>query len=329
MKIHMKTKVLIMAAMAAVLSSSAQTVSSFENLTLSTDSFWDGRANTSAGGFTSGNAFFTNKWDTSFGGFWAGGFAYTNKKDSTDGTYNNLYSAITAGGYSSSANYVVGQQDAIIRLSGNAHAVTGVYVTNATYPYKTIKNGNGFAKKFGGATGNDPDYFMMAFTAWKLGVKKPDTVKFYLADFRFSNNSQDYIINSWSWVDLSPLGYIDSLQVSLFSSDTAGGFGINTPLFYAMDNFTTTDLFVSSRNKNAGTIGSAYPNPFMNELKLNNSSDEEMNVAISDLSGRIIHELKIPAHATAEIASLAWAKGVYFAHMKNEQSAQVYKLIKQ
>jgi hypothetical protein len=30
-----------------------------------------------------------------------------------------------------------------------------------------------------------------------------DSIEFYLADFRFANNSQDYILKTWEYLDLT------------------------------------------------------------------------------------------------------------------------------
>jgi hypothetical protein len=37
----------------------------------------------------------------------------------------------------------------------------GVYVTNTTYAYNSMRDGDMFAKKFGGPTGNDPDWYKL------------------------------------------------------------------------------------------------------------------------------------------------------------------------
>lgn len=218
----------------------SQTVSTFENLTLATDTFWDGSDLT--GGFSSGSASFVNDYSTSFSS-WSG-FVYSNKKDSTTAGYGNQYSAITASGYAGSANYAIADDygNAKVRLTGNAAGkpVKGFYVTNTTYTYLSMKNGDQFAKKFGGATGTDPDWYRLRALGWKNGALKQQAVDFFLADFRSADSTQDYIVRDWTWLDLQPLGDVDSLQFYLSSSDTAFGY-MNTPAYFAMDNFTTSD----------------------------------------------------------------------------------------
>ena len=46
-----------------------------------------------------------------------------------------------------------------------------------------------------------------------------NVVEFYLADFRSAEDSLDYIVNDWRWIDLSNLGNVDSLQFTMNSSD--------------------------------------------------------------------------------------------------------------
>ena len=61
------------------------------------------------------------------------------------------------------------------------------------------------------------------------------SVDFYLADYRYADSSQDYIVNAWEYIDLSSLGSVDELSFSLSSSDN-GSFGMNTPNYFAIDN---------------------------------------------------------------------------------------------
>ena len=62
------------------------------------------------------------------------------------------------------------------------------------------------------------------------------TLDFYLADFRFANNEEDYILNTWEWFDLSPLGNVATISFSL-SSSRGSGYNMITPAYFCMDNF--------------------------------------------------------------------------------------------
>ena len=112
-----------------------------------------------------------------------------------------------------------------------------VEITNTTWAALVMLTGdpNGFAKQFGGPSGNDPDFFRLTIT----GLDDTDTavgaVEFYLADYRFTDNSQDFVIDQWTTVDLTSLAGATKLSFGLESSDT-GPFGMNTPAYFALDN---------------------------------------------------------------------------------------------
>jgi hypothetical protein len=225
----------------------AQTTSTFETLPLGNNGYWIGADG--SGGFTDGDAYFKNRYS---GGYWNGGFAYSNNKDVTTGGPTNQYSAYTGSGVGKSEKFAIGKSGAIIKLNNAAKTVnvTGFYVANTTYAALDMINGSGFSKKFGGATGNDPDYFQLAITGYRNNAVISDTVKIKLADYTFADNSKDYILNTWRWVDLRPLGVIDSVKFILTSSDN-GNWGMNTPNYFAIDHFNEPlyDLAV----KNGGT----------------------------------------------------------------------------
>jgi hypothetical protein len=65
------------------------------------------------------------------------------------------------------------------------------------------------------------------------------TVDFYLADYRFVDNSEDYIVDTWQYVDLTSLGEVKNLEFTLSSSDV-GDFGMSTPAYFALDTIVDT-----------------------------------------------------------------------------------------
>jgi len=237
----------------------SQTVSTFESLPLGIDTFWDGSDLT--GQFSSGNAVFVNDYSTTF--FSWSGFTYSNKKDSITAGYGNQYSAVTGGGFNASEKYAVADEygNAKIHLTGNGAGklVKGFYVTNTTYAYQSMKQGDQFAKKFGGVSGNDPDWFRLRAMGWFNGAMKQQSVEIFLADFRPIDSTQDYIIKDWTWFDLLPLGDVDSIIFQLSSSDTAFGY-MNTPAYFAMDNFTTADTAYTQPTANDDNVTTTYLN---------------------------------------------------------------------
>jgi hypothetical protein len=234
-------------AIMAVFSATAQHRSTFDSLGLAPNSYWDG--SNMSGGFLDGDAYFTNTYDTAYGGYWSG-FAYSNIPVNVDtitsssNDYSYQYqSAAGAGVDGSKAFGIAYLGDPVIRLKGFAtgHAVYGMYVTNSAYDYISMKFGDGFAKKFGGVTGMDSDWFRLTITGWYQGAPIADSVQVYLADFRSPDSTQHYIQKDWKFVNLLSLGNVDSLSFILQSTDTAGGFGMNTPAYFNLDNFMTTD----------------------------------------------------------------------------------------
>jgi hypothetical protein len=213
----------------------------FEDLSLSPGSFYNG--SDLAGGFASRGASFNNSFTDFGGGFstWAQ-WSYSNVTDNTTAGYGNQYSAFAGGGAGGSANYGVSfvssfdPAPAIILPTG--FAPVSMQITNTTYTALTLRDGDpfGFAKKFGGVSGNDPDYLKLTITGRDALDQSTGSIDFYLADFRFADNSQDYIVADWTTVDLTSLGAASKLTFAIESSDNDPLFGINTPAYFAADN---------------------------------------------------------------------------------------------
>jgi hypothetical protein len=216
---------------------------------LTANSYWNG-ANQS-GGFTSGGLWFKNNYNATWYSW--DGWAYSNTTDTTTAGYGNQYSAYAGHGHADSATYGVsykgfGEPASISNIP--AGRLLGAYVTNTTYAALSMLQGDpppdAFAKKFGGATGNDPDWFLLTVTGKNDDGQAVGTVDFYLADYRFTDNSHDYIVNGWTWMDLSDLGTAGAtrLEFGVTSSDV-GEWGMNTPAFFALDDLVLSDNVAS------------------------------------------------------------------------------------
>jgi hypothetical protein len=304
-----------------VFNSKAQ-VAKFDDLTLAPESFWNGSDQT--GSIKSGGIAFSNSYSMDYQSWY--GFAYSNTTDVTTAGYTNQYSAITGKGYDGSANYAVCYPMPTARVG---YAVptktTGFYVTNSTYAYLSMKNGDAFAKKFGGVTGNDPDYFKLMIEGLDADGGLPvDTVSFYLADFRFADNSKDYILNKWTWVDISKLKETRFLRFSLSSSDNAS-WGMNTPGFFCIDNFN--DKTPTSVPDIQQVQTSVYPNPFSNQIFISGIKTNAQ-VTISDVSGRIVSN-NLNVSNNQSINGLGNLKtGVYFIQVSEGDARFTSKLVK-
>jgi hypothetical protein len=274
-------------------------VSDFEKLDLEPESFWNG--SDGSGGFISGLARFPNHYNSDFQS-WEG-WAYSNISDNATPGYGNQYSAITGSGVdtaiSGGPNYALGFQffsPAIITFTtGEDYFVNGFFITNSTYTTLSMEQGDNFTKKFGGADGNDPDWFKLTYWGM-LDGEYTDSNEFYLADFRFEDNTKDYIIKTWQWVPMSCLGRVDSILLSLSSSDV-GDWGMNTPAYFCMDNFSVFPNPVTSTDRQPGDLDGlihVFPNPSDGRFRIFSKGDAyldgHLDVRIYNLTGKLVFE---------------------------------------
>lgn len=314
----------------SVVKVSGQVVSDFEGLTLTTSSYWNGSdlsgANNSGvynSQFISGAANYSNVYNSNWS-YWSGGFAYSNMTDTITSGAVNLYSARTGAGVNSSSNYLIAQQNSIINLTGAAQnsVVSGVYITNGTYAANSMRDGDSFGKQFGGLTGNDPDWFKLTVRGYAAGNQTNDSVVFYLSDYRFANNTQDYIVTTWEWVDLTPLGVIDSIIFVLTSSDV-GGFGMNTPAFFALDNFNFTSISTGEMTNNESPV-SFYPNPSADKIYFNLKTQLSYTYKIINISGELI----ISGNLSDVLDVQNLKSGIYFIQIESVEGVMVQKFVK-
>ncbi len=207
-----------------------------EELELPPDSYYNG--SDQAGGFTSRGVFFPNDYDTLFG-IWAG-WSYSNMTDTTTPGFGNQYSAYTGEGAAGSATYAVGFQSEFTAVYPlipipEHFAPQSLSITNTTYAALSMLLGDAFAKQFGGETGDDPDWFLLSIIGLDAALEPIGTVEFYLADYRFTDPADDYVLDEWTVVDVSLLAEARTLKFALSSSDV-GPFGMNTPAYFALDN---------------------------------------------------------------------------------------------
>ena len=277
--------------------------------------------------FADGDASFFNEWTTAYGGYWKNGFAYSNMTDSLTTGAINLYSARAGSGVHQSSNYIISQNNSSIKLTGSAvnETVNGVWVTNGTFAANSMRDSDAYAKKFGGVSGDDQDWFLLTVKGYNNGVMSTDTVNFYLADYRFTDNSQDYIVKDWQYVDLTALGKVDSVTFKLNSSDV-GTYGMNTPAFFAMDNFNGT--LTSTNNMFAQANFSVFPNPAVDVLHVSSNNGNIDAIQILDLSGRLVKSIQnLNGNQTVNISNLN--SGVYFVQVSVNGAVQTQRLVVQ
>jgi hypothetical protein len=206
----------------------------FESLSLGNGTFWNGSDGT--GEFSLPAMNFKNIYNVSYNS-WAG-FAYSRDADIVTSTYDNQYSVFD--GANGTNKFVLyyppyGSDAFASFATGAEYSVKSVSVCNSTYTALTIKNGDpSFAKKFGGDTGNDKDWFKMTVIGYNVAGDSVKSVDFYLADYRFDDNSKDFIVNKWTTLDLCSLGMINKMTFRFTSTDN-GNWGMNTPAYVCLD----------------------------------------------------------------------------------------------
>lgn len=307
----------------------AQTTSDFEEYaSIGVDSFLNGSDGTNL--FTSGNISLDNQF-TSFtwGDSWSG-WAISSGTNVDSVNFANL-STINGTGYDGSNTYGISftSDQNIMHLDNDAtgEVVAGMYVNNLTVAHGIIQDGNQFSKKFGGATGDDEDYFLLTVKKYLDGTLSSESVEFYLADYRFSDNTQDYIVTDWTWIDLTSLGQADSLAFSLSSTDN-GNYGMNTPGYFAVDNVVTSDGVVAVENVEAKSLFEVYPNPANEFFVLKNLENENAEISIFDMTGRLVYN-NILTGTQNEINIQNLAKGTYMVKLLSNEKVASQLLIKQ
>lgn len=289
-------KLVLLFSLFAIHQGIAQTTSTFEDFNLGIDSSLNG--SDQQGGFQNGNLYFPNTYDAQFNSWF--GFGISSITDNTTAGFTNDLSCIAGEGALNSTTYAVAfmsylTNNAVIELTGPAAggAMEGIYVNNSTYAFLSMRDGDAVAKKFGGISGNDPDFFLLTIEKYENGALGTEKIEFYLADFRSPNNANDYIVDEWTYIDLSSLGNADSLAFSLSSSDI-GQFGMNTPAYFCLDNVSTKDgIATGLRAEEVDLNLTLFPNPSTDYLYVQNRENYQGQIQLIDGLGRIIREYEL------------------------------------
>jgi Domain of unknown function (DUF4465)/Secretion system C-terminal sorting domain len=294
----------------AVCNCFCQVVAGFENFNLKQGEYRNDASPDR--GFQSGSIELPNDYNDEFG-YWSG-FAISADTNTTTPGFTNQYSAITGGGASGTSVYAVGYvyDNSVIRLTGKAigKPMIGMYVTNSTYAALSMKDGDAFAKKFGGESGKDPDFFLLTIKKYAGGAIADDSINVYLADYRSPNSSKDYILTDWKYVDLSTIGEVDSLVLRLSSSDV-GIFGMNTPAYVCVDQISTDNLLSASALSTTKASISISPNPVSETLYID--LPIKGTCTIYDVQGRVMSSSSWES-GQHHVSVIDYPKGVYFVN---------------
>ncbi len=211
----------------------------FETLQVPQSGYWSG--SDGSGSFTAGAMKFENQYSKSWG-TWAG-FSYSQKNDVTTAGFTNEFSVFDANNKQNkfAVFYPSFEQSIFVTFpSGEEHVIQSMDLCNNTYAGLSMKNGDSYSKKFGGTSGTDQDWFKVTVNGYNKSGTKVSSLDVYLADFRFSDSSKDYILSKWTTFDLSSLGKVHQVTF-VFSSSDNGIYGINTPTYVCLDNIRYVD----------------------------------------------------------------------------------------
>lgn len=312
-------KTLLFAGFACALGASAQNIATFDDLTLTAGTYYNG--SDEAGSFTSGGVNFGNSYNSAWSS-WTG-WAYSNTTDVTTAGFGNQYSAYAGGGADGSANYAVNYSGNIAFSS--PRVVESIDITNTTFAALAMLNGDAYTKQFGSVNGpdgnpdgtNGADFFRVLIIGMDADSVAVDTVVFYLADYRFSNNTEDYIVDSWETVDLSSLGAIKYLNFALESSDN-GDWGMNTPAYFAMDNLKYGNLSTEAQTVSELNF---FPNPAANQFV---AKGAEGAMTVTNATGAVVFEGVVSIVDCAQ-----WPAGYYLITVTSNAGISRGTLVKQ
>ena len=307
-------KIYVLVATALVCSTfSAQTVINFENVSLNPETYDNGYAGSSnflMAGFT-----FSNVYDAAWGSW--NGFSISNITNNTAAGWGNQYSAFPGSGRNSE-NYGVYYPEGTIQ--GNSSlAIDSFFITNTSFSAISMRDGDAYGKIFGSiyaadgttvdGTNGEDFYRVWVIAEGYSGVK--DSIEVYLADYRFADNSQDYIVDSWIKVDISTFGIYPYLIT----------FGINTPTYFAIDDVYKSPIIGIDENTNLSI--DVYPNPVQDLLTV---KGENGILTLKDINGKTMLSEN---HFGISILNLEdLTAGIYFLELVNSKGKAVQKIIK-
>ncbi len=211
------------------------------------------------------------------------------------------------------------------------HPVKGFYITNNTYAYNSMRDGDPFARKF-----HNGDWFKIIARGYYHGVMKPDSAGFYLANFLQPDSNNNYIVRDWEWFSLLPLGKVDSIVFTLTSTDN-GAFGMNTPAYFCMDDFTTFETFDTTTpppppptmvNNIASPTIKMYPVPATNTLYVDIADGSAERIVVTNMAGSTIANITTVA-AHNEINTSSLPSGMYLLQVFGDGKKATMKFIKE
>jgi hypothetical protein len=302
----------------------SQIVADFEDLYLAPETYWqgpDGNTETNMESkFYSGSYAFSNTYYPDWN-YW-GGYGYSNVTATNFDPAQfstQQFRSFVGHGAGNTANYAVvytmgARTDINMTHTTEADIIPGVYLTNAAYTYNSIVNGDSFM----GAAFAEGDWFKVTFNGTKTDGSST-TKEIYLADYRSANASERFVVTDWKWYDLSSLGLITKLSVTVDGSRKNTG-GLTIPAYFCMDKLGAEEIITSTTEQKQSAI-QVYPNPFSEYLIV--KSDKAQTLKLFNISGQCLISMQI-LEGTNQIEVQSLPKGTYLVECGNNR----IKLIK-
>jgi hypothetical protein len=222
---------------------------------------------------------------------------------------------LPSSGNNASQNYAIYNSGTI--TFDSISKVESIALTNTTTTAFSMKEGDQFAKQF-----EQGDWFNLTIYGWDENEIITDSVVFYLADFRSTDENEHYILDRWEEINLSNLGEIKQLSFKLNSSDV-GEWGMNTPNFFALDDI----YYEVTEEKTTGLsthniITKAYPNPSEGIVTVEAPAG---TLRVLNLNGQIIREMNHDGHTVLDLTNQK--SGIYLLELVSEGNRGVSKIV--
>ena len=288
----------------------------FDDNYLAENSWWNGDVD-SGDTFYSGSFAFSNYKITSWN-YWES-FAYANSTSNVYSTLNDQYNNAAGGGADNTGSYAVVYSGyystPTIEVTNSVDGVTipGVYINNSAWAVKSMTEGDSYTKAF--TTG---DYLKVTFTGYNAD-NNANAVDYYLADYTSADEAEHYMLKQWKWVDLSSLGNVVKLTVTLSASQSG------VPAYVCLDQLgAAKPSGIGDAAKSEGEV-SVYPVPTSDVLYVS-GIDDEARVSIYSISGQLVGSYNIDGGAPINVSALT--SGVYVIQVDTQKGIVKKQFVK-
>lgn len=163
-----------------------------------------------------------------------------------------------------------------------------------------------------------------AYMATKSGLENLDNTITASASTLASNDTN----GNYQWINCDINAPIVGETNQIFTPTTSGNYAVE------VSNGSCTELsacvnfsFLTSEEFQPHEI-KVYPNPVTSFIKIDNTTNTEIDITINSISGKVIQKTN-SRKAQVEIKLDSTASGVYFVTVKSKTKASTYKIVKE